>query len=456
MSGVEQVPAEAPPPPAASPVPLASRSLQVLIWRMTASAAALMANVLISRGLGPQGRGAYSLYTTTAITLVALGKLGLDQANVYLRTTRGISTARLLATNSTVAFTVGSVSVAVMALLPTLLPSLFGDTSPVLLALAGLIVPLGIHQQFVGSLQMIDGQVLRQFTAAAAGAFTQAAALLVLGLIGGITLPAVLAAVVASTAVTWLATVRGAGVRAIFSAWDLPLLRDALRHALVLHIGFCFFFLHLRLDVFMLKGLTDLATVGHYSLALTLAETLQLATDSVAIALVPRQIGNSLRESAAVALRGARINFLVGLCLASGWAVAGYPLIVLFFGPDFAPAFWPLVALLPGLLLMGMQRVCSVAVLRSGNNWMMSGIYAIALAAKLLLNFWMIPWWGATGAGVASSISYALSAVLFLAWTVRLSEGPARAMLPQRADIAVFMSALWGLLRHLGKSAPKA
>ncbi len=103
MSGAEQVRDEAPPPlpDAAPPVPLASRSLHVLIWRMTASAAALLANVLISRGLGPQGRGAYSLHTTTAITAIALGKLGLDQANVYFRTTRGISTERLLATNST-------------------------------------------------------------------------------------------------------------------------------------------------------------------------------------------------------------------------------------------------------------------------------------------------------------------------------------------------------------------
>jgi len=457
VSGIEGgADAAQPLPETAAPVPLASRGVQVLIWRMIASAGALAANVLISRGLGPQGRGAYSLYTTTAITLMALGKLGLDQANVYFRTTRGISTERLLAANSTIAFAVGSLCVAVMAFLPKLLPSLFGDTSPALLVLAGLIVPLTIHTQFVASLQMMDGRVLTQFTAAAAGAFAQAMAMLVLGLLHAITLPAVLGVVTAATAVTWIVTVGGPGVRAIFSRWDWPLLREALSHALVLHLGFCFFFLQIRLDVFMLKGLADLATVGHYSIALTLAETMQLATDSVAIALVPRQIGNSLSESATVALRGARMNFLVGLCLAAGWAIAGYPLIVLFFGPQFAPAFGPLVALLPGLLLLGMQRVCSVAVLRSGNTWLISGIYGTALVAKLLLNFWLIPWWGAIGAGIASSLTYVLSAVLFLVWTVRLAQVPAHTMLPQRADIALFASALWGLVRHLGKSAPKA
>jgi O-antigen/teichoic acid export membrane protein len=108
------------------------------------------------------------------------------------------------------------------------------------------------------------------------------------------------------------------------------------------------------------------------------------------------------------------------------------------------------------LLLLGMQRVCSVAVLRSGNTWLISGIYGTALVAKLLLNFWLIPWWGAIGAGIASSLTYVLSAVLFLVWTVRLAQVPAHTMLPQRADIALFASALWGLVRHLGKSAPKA
>ena len=60
--------------------------------------------------------------------------------------------------------------------------------------------------------------------------------------------------------------------------------------------GMVLLFLHLRLDMFMLNSMAGASALGIYSLSVTLAETVQLGTDSVAIAILPRQMGNSLQE----------------------------------------------------------------------------------------------------------------------------------------------------------------
>jgi len=60
-------------------------------------------SVLLSRGLGPEGRGVYYLPVIAAGTMVALCKLGLEQANVFLYGTRGLSIGRLSGQNGLVA-----------------------------------------------------------------------------------------------------------------------------------------------------------------------------------------------------------------------------------------------------------------------------------------------------------------------------------------------------------------
>ena len=52
-----------------------------------------------------------------------------------------------------------------------------------------------------------------------------------------------------------------------------------------------FFFLHLRLGMFMVKGIVGTAALGLYSLSVVLAETVLLPTDSLALAILPRQVG---------------------------------------------------------------------------------------------------------------------------------------------------------------------
>jgi O-antigen/teichoic acid export membrane protein len=212
--------------------------------------------------------------------------------------------------------------------------------------------------------------------------------------------------------------------RRAWIAWDWPLLKVTLRSALVLHFGMTLFFLHLRVDMFMVEAWLGAAPLGQYSIAVTLAETLMLAADAVAVSVLPGQMTNTVAEAAARALRAARVNALLGGALAVAAAVVSGPAIRFVYGAAYGPAVWPMIILLPGVVFMGMQRVCGAPALRAGKPERFAVIYGSTLALNIALNVFWIPRFGIAGASLASTVSYAVGSMLFLLWTARLAKLP--------------------------------
>jgi O-antigen/teichoic acid export membrane protein len=203
------------------------------------------------------------------------------------------------------------------------------------------------------------------------------------------------------------------------------------------------FCLHLRVDMYMVQGWLGAAALGQYSIAVTLAETLMMATDAVAVAVLPAQMTNTVQESAQRALRAARINVLLGTGLALAAAIVSGPAITLLYGESYRPAVLPMIALLPGIVSLGMQRVCGAPTLRTGRPLGIAGIYALTLTTNIILNMLLIRRYGLIGASIASSVSYILGAGIFVTWTSRLAQLPlSRVMRFDAADLASVSAAV--------------
>ena len=398
------------------------------------------ASALVSRILGPAGRGAFYLPILAATTVLAFCKLGLDQANIYLAGSRAVTLDRLSAQNALVSVVMGGVGFIVTIALPWLAPGTFHDTPALYLVAAAATVPLGLHWQLSSGLLSLAGQPKWHYRAATLGALVQIAAVLVLLSMGGLSPGQALVVVLLATAISWAVVVSALRrVTRVRPALDASLFADTLRNALILHAASLLLFLHLRLDMFMVKAWIGLEALGLYSLSAILAETLMLTTESVALAILPGQVADTMTGASARALRASRAVLVVGVAMALGWTVLGAPLIHLVFGPEYSGSYWPLVMLLPGMVALGVQRVCSAPALRAGRPWLILAISAGSLVCNAVLNIFWIPRYGLVGASAASTVSYVISTAFFYVWILRISGARAGAALRfDRTDRLVF------------------
>jgi O-antigen/teichoic acid export membrane protein len=434
------------PSPARPTRTIASNTVESFALKVLLYGTAFAASALISRALGPEGRGVYYLPVVTAATVAVVATLGLEQSNVYMYGQRAISLDRLWSQSGLVALLLGTMGAIVLVLLPLGFPRMFGISPFLLWCLVAAGLPLTLHAQFAAGLLTLRGDVTWQFRVGLASGVIQTIALIGLFLTARLEPHTVLAVTLVTTALTWLLTVTRIRAAGGWIGWEAALLRESLKQSLVLHAATVLLFLHLRADMFMLSHMLGPRQLGIYSLSVTLAETVLLATDSVAVSVLPRAMENTIRDASRMALRAARVNLLLSLCLALGWAAVGLPVIVLAFGGEFEESYLPLLGLLPGMSFLGMQRVCGGPVLRTGRPARLVWFTAASLACNVLLNLALIPAWGPAGAAVASTCSYALGAAFMLRWTAALGDLPfPAAIVPARQDIAD----VWGGLARL-------
>jgi O-antigen/teichoic acid export membrane protein len=394
--------------------------------------------ILLSRWLGPAGRGLFYLPVTTAALMVVCCNLSLVQANVYLLGSEGRTIDQLARQNGLIAVAAGGLGASAMVAAAYLLPHLFAEIPLSYFVITALTVPIIMHRLYTANLLTLKGEVRQQFIANLIGGIFQITALVLLWAFDALgTQTALLVNFLYATCTWAIIAFAVRQTRFVRFGTDLELLRSTLRQSLPLHASMVLLFLHLRADMFMVKWFAGDAALGLYSLAVPLAESILLISDSLAVALNPRQVRRNIKAGAIQSLEAVRICLVMGVAAAGVWALLGPVIIQTFAGPQFGRAYTALVALLPGLVCLGVQRLCGVPIVLSGRPWTLAAINGASLGINIALNFKTIPLFGPAGAGLASTISYAVGATLILSWTARLGETSLiSGIVPQARDLA--------------------
>jgi O-antigen/teichoic acid export membrane protein len=103
-------------------------------------------------------------------------------------------------------------------------------------------------------------------------------------------------------------------------------------------------------------------------------------------------------------------------------AVVGRTLIVLIYGEAFATAYGPLLALLPGVVLLGGAKVLTNEIAGRGHPHYNSVASALGLGLTIVLDLLLIPRFGVLGAAIASSLAYAAIFVAAIVFSARVSR----------------------------------
>jgi O-antigen/teichoic acid export membrane protein len=179
-----------------------------------------------------------------------------------------------------------------------------------------------------------------------------------------------------------------------------------------------------RLDIFIINIFLTPAQVGYYAIAVAMAELPWHISQAAATVLFP-EISGMEKEKAHnfTAFVCRNVVFLI-FCFSIMLLLVGGILVTAIFGRDFGVSVMPLQILLPGIILLSINKVLCAGF--SGTGKPQYGTYTATIAAitTIALDFLLIPLLGIRGAAIASTAAYfaaALTAIVLFKKQSRLS-----------------------------------
>jgi len=405
----------------------------------------IAAAIVIARVLGPEGKGAYALILLVPTLLALLGNLGIGIANVYFGGSRKHEWVKLASNSLVSAMGLGVLLAAgFLAYLHIFQPSFLRDIEPRYLALATLVLPLSLLAMYFTSILLGQGRIkeynLVHLTQS--GALLMLVLLLLLAINGG-----VFSTIVAWAIATLVATILAILLvrRTINIKWSFhrQLFRDSVKFGVKGYLGNAIQFLNYRLDMVLVAIFMNVTFVGYYSISVAMAEALWYFPGAVGTLLFARTPGMKAEDANKSTPRICRntlfLTIIAGLLL----FVLGRYIILLFFGSAFLPALKPLWILLPGVIALSIPKVLSNEMAGRGKPIVGTIAAVVSLAVNIPLNIFLIPRMGISGAALASTISYSVTAIVILVAFQKISGNSwVDTLLLKREDLKIYRSAL--------------
>lgn len=366
--------------------------------------------VILTRALGPEAKGAYTLILSSTY-LVSFGlTLGINQANLYLAGDRKLQSSLL---SNSVLFLVSislflSSSIFFAAEQISELLSLEKHVDAV--RLASVCAPLMLMYPFVKD--FLISQV--NYTRANLIEIVLKVVMLIFGLnLVYLLNYGVVGAIFSSMSSYIFALVIGVttifrSIQPSIQALDRNLWFKTISFGAKSHVGTFFQHLTYKLDIFTLNYFSDASTVGIYTVAIGICELLTHLPTAVGTILFQRLSNSENAFSVSRTCFVSRMTIFAMIATSCFLGAVSYLLIPKVFGNSFEAARNPLLILLPGYIFLGTHNVLILASMGLGHPKYMGQIGFISLAISIPLYLMLIPSYGMLGAALASSITYSM------------------------------------------------
>ena len=382
--------------------------------RVAAPFCSLLLVLAVSRRLGAEGLGRYSLAYAFLAVFGLLGSLGLAERLTRDGARDAGALGRLLSSGLLLGGAVSLVLTLGMAGAGRLL-GYDPPTTRALFVLAFAVLPstwLGYFDAAFISLESTAPIAVATLVEHAAKIGLGVAAL-----VSGFGLEAVLAAAVvgkgAACAVSW-GILRWRGIRVSLSG-DRASLRSLAAEAPIFTLRAACATLYWRIDVFLLAHFRPVAEVGRYTAAYRLLDVAVLFPQSLCLALFPRVAADRAGEP------GWRAEALFWLLLLTAPAalvvsILARPLLALLYGPELAIAAPLLSILIWTVAPYAWNRYHAYLLVAADHQRVDLAINAAMLMLNVALNLALIPHHGAFGAALVTLSTAVVYGATQLAW----------------------------------------
>ena len=432
-----------------TPSNLSSRfSTQVALTfgaRLLMTVNSVIAGIVVARWLGAEGLGQLAVINVAVATIVQLASVGLPSANTYF-IAQDNRHLRAAAVNSLVfALIVGSLLAFALTLLASWRPEWFGSISPRLFGVAAVSIPFQLLTLIGLNIFLALGRIERfNLVDLASQAFVLINAIIALVILnaGLWTLVSLNTATAVLIGLLIVVLIGAHGAKLTEgSAWrpDLTLFAQMIRYGIKFHISILAGALIFRADLLVVNHFRGPAEAGVYSVASQVGLMLMLLPSVIGTLLFPRVAAEQdpLGERTSRVSRHTAFVMLL-VCIAAG------PLSLLLpqlYGRAFVDVSIQLLILLPGVFLIGVESVLVQHFSAMGLPRTIPMFWLLTLLVNLSLVLTLVPRFGARGAAVASSASYALIfALVFFYFRSQTGATFSDILIPSRDELRDMLS----------------
>ena len=417
---------------------LARGTIVVFAAQVIGNAGYLVAVLIIARGLGPDGRGTIAFVVVSALILSRVAAFGLTDGTLVFASQRPAMRPQLLSNLLVFTLPAGLIVAGIAAIgllqLGSAAPGGVGPGEILLLVVGTVCVTV---QDTTDNFLVGSGKIWQRAAVLAISPWVYAFVAAALLFAGALTVTSGAAAWALSNLFGAIALVVVAFRGLSFVRPHLPLLRESIGFGLRAWVGHLASFLNLRVDQIILGVIATQAALGIYAAAVNGSEVLLYFPAAVATTLVPTLARSDPTTRHEQALRTFRLLAITSAASIVAAAILGPVMLPLLFGPRFQTSVPPVLWLLPGVLGFSASRVFSSALLASTAAGRSSVGSITALGVGVVLDFILIPPFGAVGAGAAASAAFLSSGAITLLLYRHRMPFPWSSLIPGRADLAL-------------------
>jgi O-antigen/teichoic acid export membrane protein len=373
----------------------------------------LLTSVMVSRALGPEGKGLYAVAVSIGAVGVQFGNLGLHASNTYFIAQERGRLPVLLGNSLLVGFGFGGL-IALACWIIFLLRPEWAPISGLLLILALLWIPLGLlyllfQNLLIGIQEIFVYNQIELFTKIGAVALIGCAIFFnqvnvqVLFSIGIISV---------SVASIW-SLIKLCSHLAQAPIPSLKLLKNGFLYGFKAYLAALFSFLVLKVDLLLVAYLLGRVQAGYYSIAVGLADMVYLLPMVSGTILFPKLSAmSSNKEKWKYSRRVAWIMTAFMVSVASFSGLFSRIFIRLLFGDVFIPAVAAFNWLLPAIVFLSINTVFMNYFASIGMPSITVYSPGLAMVTNVLLNLILIPKLGIIGASMSSIVAYGMMLIM--------------------------------------------
>ena len=202
---------------------------------------------------------------------------------------------------------------------------------------------------------------------------------------------------------------------------DFKLLLEMAKYGFFPMVSLLLSTMNYRVDQIMMKQMDCISTsqLGVYSIGISLANKVLLVPEAVKTILLAKLSRDKGPEEVAMATRCC-LPVAIIVCL--GIVILGRPFINTLYGGEYAGAYEVTVATMIGIISIMYYKMIATYNNVNGMQKLNIVLLLVAVVSNMIMNYILLPTMNIVGGALASTISYTICAILFVAIFIRKTD----------------------------------